>query len=374
MESEAGDFSTTCHYSFAAVSSRCPFGIRGVKLLGTLIWMFQLTLLNFEQSVAKFAAAEEQRIAVLNSKHREEHVLAAESWPAIILPQLFVDKPASSADITLTSNMMTSCPSRSEWETKVGHSSAGDAGLGNAWSEIVKLLRQALAMRTDGEVKAVVSKSSAPWMAKVYKAIDESLCELSFGSWVKLFQAPMKKHLAQYDEATIDDMDNRIVMLQRNFAALGEDINAKALAFPVTSSTYQNISLANARLIPAYTSAYKSFYELVDIAQKSVQLPAVADASKSPLAFALISLAQAAKGTNTRLQVACADVAQTIAVSNLTAAKAKLLKANFLTMSKCLSQLYGQDWVLTVAELFKQPLGRLQDAQKQLKHIIKKQT
>ena len=88
---------------------------------------------------------------------------------------------------------MTSCPSRSEWETKVGHSSAGDAGLGNAWSEIVRLLRQALAMRTDGEVKAVVSKSSAPWMAKVYKAIDESLCELSFDSLVKLFQAPMKK-------------------------------------------------------------------------------------------------------------------------------------------------------------------------------------
>ncbi len=135
--------------------------------------MFQLTLLNFEQSVAKFAAAEEQRIAALASKHREELVLAAESWPAIILPQLFVDKPASSADITLTSNMMTSCPSRSEWETKDGHSSAGDAGLGNAWSEIVRLLRQALAMRTDGEVKAVVSKSSAPWMAKVYKAIDD---------------------------------------------------------------------------------------------------------------------------------------------------------------------------------------------------------
>ena len=161
-------------------------------------------------------------------------------------------------------------------------------------------------------------------------------------------------------------------MLQRNFAALGEDINAKTLAFSVTSSTFQIISLANARLIPASTSAYKSFYELVDTAQKPVQLPAIEDASKSPLAFALVALAEAV--TDTRLQVACADVVQTIAVSNLTAAKAKLLKANFLTMSKCLSQLYGQDWVLTVAELFKQPLGRLQDAQKQLKHIITKQT
>ena len=331
--------------------------------------MFQLALLNFEQSVAKFAAAEEQRIAVLNSKHREEHVLAAESWPAIILPQLFVDKPPSSADITLTSNMMTSFPSRSEWETKDGHSSAGDAGLGNAWSEIVRLLRQALAMRTDGEVKAVVSKSSAPWMVKVYKAIDETI-ELTFDSLVQLFQAPMKKKLAQCDKTTIDDMDHRIVMLQRNFAAMGDDINTKTLAFPVTSSTYQHISLANARLIPAYTSAYKAFYELVEIAQKSVQLPAVADASKSHLAFALISLAEAVKGTNTRLQVACADVAQTIAVSNLTAAKAKLLKANFLTMSKCLSQLYGQDWVSTVAKLFEQPVGRLQDAQKQLTNII----
>ncbi len=77
--------------------------------------------------------------------------------------------------------------------------------------------------------------------------------ELTFESLVKLFQAPMKKNLAQCDKTTIDDMDHRIVMLQRNFAAMGDDINTKTLAFPVTSSTYQHISLANARLITAYT-------------------------------------------------------------------------------------------------------------------------